>query len=176
MAFTVQDPDAPLSTANAYISVADFKAYHDQRGNDYSSSSDSQIEESIVRSTDFVDSRWTFAGYRQAGQSQSTECPRSGVEDQRTGYWLDGYPPELEEACAEYALTALSGSLYASPNIDTTGLKVKVSKKKVAVLETETEYFQGGSNSNAWIGHPVADAKMKKTRLLTSTRRTLGRG
>ena len=176
MAFIVQTPDAPLSDANAYISVAYFKAYHDDRGNDYSSSSDSDIEESIVRVTDYVDTRWTFAGYRQAGETQSTECPRSGVKDERTGYWLEGYPPELEEACAEYALIALAGSLYAAPNIDNTGLKVKITKKKVAVLEKDTEYFQGGSNSNAWLGYPVADGKMKKTRLLTSTRRTLGRG
>ena len=175
MAFIVQDPDAPLSTANAYISVAYFKAYHDDRGNDYSSSTDSDIEESIVRVTDYVDSRWTFAGARE-DSDQSTECPRSGVYDPRTGFTVDPYPPELEEACAEYALSALAGSLYASPNVDNTGLKVKMTKKKVAVLETETEYFQGGSNSNAWVGYPVADAKMKKTRLLTSTRRTLVRG
>ncbi len=175
MAFIVQDPDAPLSTANAYISVAYFKAYHDDRGKDYSSSSDTEIEEAIVRVTDYADSRWTFAGYRQ-DVDQSTECPRSGVYDSRTGFEVDHYPPELLEAAAEYALSALAGSLYAAPNIDSTGLKVKITKRKVAVLETETEYFQGGSNSNAWVGYPVADGKMKKTRLLTSTRRTLGRG
>ena len=175
MSFIVQDPDAPLSTANAYISIAYFKAYHDDRGNDYSSSSDTDIEESIVRATDFMDSRWTFAGDRE-DVDQSTECPRSGVYDPRTGFELDHYPAELTEACAEYAMSALAGSLYASPNVDSTGLKVKMTKKKVAVLETETEYFQGGSNSNAWVGWPVADGKMKKTRLLASTRRTLGRG
>lgn len=175
MAFIVQDPDAPLSTANAYISIAEFKAYHDDRGNDYSSSSDTEIEEAVVRATDYMDSRWTFAGARE-DVDQSTECPRSGVYDPRTGFEVDHYPPELEEAAAEYALIALAGSLYAAPNIDTTGLKVKRSRKKVAVLDKETEYFQGGSSSNAWLGYPVADGKMKKTRLLTSTRRTLGRG
>lgn len=174
MAFIVQDPDAPLSTANAYISVQAFKDYHDERGNAYTAS-DTDISEVIVRATDYIDSRWTFAGARK-DSDQSTECPRSGVYDPRTGFTVDPYPPELEEACAEYAMSALAGSLYASPNIDATGLKVKITKKKVAVLETETEYFQGGSNSNAWVGYPVADGKMKKTRLLTSTRRTLGRG
>ena len=174
MAFIVQDPDAPLSTANAYISVADFKAYHDDRGNAYSAS-DTEIEQAIVRATDYMDSRWTFAGARE-DIDQSTECPRSGVYDSRTGFTVDPYPTELTEAAAEYTMSALAGSLYAAPNIDNTGLKVKITKKKVAVLETETEYFQGGSNSNAWVGYPVADGKMKKTRLLTSTRRTLGRG
>ena len=174
MAFVVQDPDAPTDDANDYIAVQTFKDYHDDRGNAYSAS-DTEIEEAIVRATDYVDSRWTFGGAR-VDADQSTECPRSGVYDANTGYSLDPYPPELEEACAEYAMSALAGSLYASPNVDSTGLKVKMTTKKVAVLETETEYFQGGSNSNAWVGYPVADAKMKKTRLLTSTRRTLGRG
>lgn len=174
MAFIVQDPDAPASDANAYIAVADFKAYHDDRGNAYTAT-DTEIEQAIVRATDYQDSRWTFAGARE-DVDQSTECPRSGVYDPHTGFEVNHYPPELEEAAAEYALVALSGSLYASPNIDSTGLKVKITKKKVAVLETETEYFQGGSNSNAWVGYPVADGKMKKTRLLTSMRRTLGRG
>jgi len=175
MAFVVQDPDAPLSTANAYISVVVFKAYHDDRGGSYSSSSDTEIEEAIVRATDYMDSRWTFAGDRE-DVDQSTECPRSGVYDPRTGFTVDPFPAELEEACAEYAMSALASSLYAAPNLDTSGLKVKMSRKKVAVLEKETEYFQGGSNSNAWLGYPVADGKMKKTRLLASTRRTLGRG
>lgn len=177
MAFIVQDPDAPLSTANAYISIADFKAYHDDRGNDYSSSSDTEIEEAVVRATDYMDSRWTFAGDREIGETQSTECPRSGVYDPRTGFTVDPYPPELEEACAEYALTALSGSLYASPNIDASGRQIKTSRRKVDVIETETEYFQGGaSGAKAWKAYPVADGKMRKTRLLMSQRRTLGRG
>lgn len=173
MSFIVQDPDAPLDTANAYIAVQTFKDYHDDRGNAYSAD-DTDIETAIVRSTDFIDARWTFAGNRQDAD-QSTECPRSGVYDQDTSWALDGYPTELEEACAEYAMSALAGSLYASPNVDTTGRQVKKTRKKAAVLEKETEYFQGGSGS-AWTAFPVADGKMRRTRLLASTRRTLGRG
>jgi len=174
MAFIVQTPDAPLTTANAYISVAVFKAYHDDRAGNYSSFSDTEIEEAIVRATDYTDSRWTFAGARNDAD-QSTECPRSGVKDARTGLYLNEYPPELEEACAEYALSALSGSLYPSPNIDTTGRSVKMVRKKADVIERETEYFHGGSTS-AWTAYPLADGKMRKTRLLISTRRILGRG
>lgn len=175
MAFIVQTPDAPLSTANAYIAVQTFKDYHDDRAGDYSSFNETEIEEAIVRATDYIDSRWTFAGVRD-NADQSTECPRSGVKDPNTGLYLNSYPPELEEACAEYTMSALAGTLYASPNVDSTGMKVKSVRKKVAVLEKETEYFQGGSGTSAWTAYPVADGKMKRTRLLTSTRRTLGRG
>ena len=173
MAFVVQDPDAPKEDAVAYIAVQAFKDYHDERGNAYTAS-DTEIEQAIVRATDYIDSRWTFAGSREDAD-QSTECPRSGVYDPNTGLSLNPYPSELEEACAEYSMSALSSSLYPSSNIDTTGLRVKSTRKKADVLEKETEYFSGSSSSakRAW---PVADGKMKKTRLLAITRRTLGRG
>lgn len=175
MAFVVQDPDEPLTTANAYISVAVFKDYHDDRAGDYSSSSDTEIEEAIVRATDYIDSRWTFAGAR-VDADQSTECPRSGVKDPNSGLYLNEYPPELEQACAEYAMSALAGSLYPSPNIDATGRNVKSLRTKVDVIEKETEYFQAGGSGSATKAWPLADGKMKKTRLLISQRRTLGRG
>ncbi len=171
MAFIVQDPDAPLTTANAYISVVAFKAYHDDRGNAYSAT-DTEIEQAIVRATDYMDSRWTFAGSRQ-DLEQSTECPRSGVFDPDTSYEVDRYPPELEDACAEYSMSALAASLYPVSNVDTTGHAVKRLRKKVDVIEKETEYFHTGGS--AWTAYPLADGKMKRTKLLTSQRRTLGR-
>ena len=174
MAFVVQDPDAPKTDANGYITAQAFKDYHDERGNAYTAN-DTEIEQAIVRATDYMDSRWTFAGSRQDAD-QSTECPRSGVYDPNTGYTVDPYPAELEEACAEYTMSALVGSLYPSSNVDNTGLQVKSVHKKADVIEKETEYFQSGSSSSAKKAWPVADGKMKKTRLLASTRRTLGRG
>lgn len=172
MAFIIQTPDAPLSTANAYIAVQTFKDYHDDRGNAYSAN-DTDIEKAIVRSTDFIDSRWTFAGSREDSE-QSTECPRSGVYDPKTSWLVDHYPPELEEACAEYTMSALAGSLYPNSNVDCTGKAVKSIRKKVDVIDKETEYFNPAKTS--WTAFPVADGKMKRTRLLAATRRTLGRG
>lgn len=177
MSFIVQDPDAPKSDANAYLTVAEWKAYFDDRGITYTAS-DTEIEYAIVRATDFIDSRWTFAGSREDAD-QSTECPRSGVYDPMNGLELYGYPDELKEACAEYSKSVTDGtSLYPSPNVDATGRSIKMSRKKVAVLERETEYFQGSMSPNKipWISHPLGDGKMKKTRLLAPTRRTLGRG
>jgi hypothetical protein len=173
MAFVVQDPDSPKSDANGYITAQEFKDYHAERGNAYTAN-DTEIQQAIVRATDFVDSRWTFAGYRQDAD-QSTECPRSGVYDPTTSYLLDGYPDELKEACAEYAMASINGeALYPSSNVDATGRAVKKAMKKADVVEKETEYFSGSSGS-AWKTFPVADGKMVKTRLLQSRRRTLGR-
>jgi hypothetical protein len=174
MAFVTQDPTAPKSDANGYIDVVEFKAYHDDRGNVHTAS-DTDIEKAIVRATDYIDSRWTFAGNRQ-DEDQSTECPRSGVFDPMSRYAIDGYPEELKQATAEYALAALAGTLYAASNVDQTGRSVKTTRKKADVLEKETEYFgPTGSNKQLWVAFPVADGKMKRTRLLAPTRRTLGR-
>lgn len=173
MAFVVQDPDAPASDANAYITVQEFKDYHTDRGNVYTAS-DTEIEQAIVRATDYMDTRWTFAGTREDAD-QSTECPRSGVYDQTTGWEVYGYPDELKEACAEYALTALGSSLYPSaPNVDTSGKNVKRYRRKADVVEREVEFFAAGSKIS-WLKHPLADGKMKATKLLMSQRRTLGR-
>ncbi len=173
MSFVVQDPDSPLSTANGYITAQEFKDYHDERGTTYTAN-DTEIEQAIVRATDYIDSRWTFAGARQDAD-QSTECPRSGVYDPNTSYLLDGYPDELKEACAEYAMSTVDGTtLYPVANIDTSGQAVRQLRRKVDVIETETEYFHAGGT--VWKKYPLADGKMQKTRLLTSQRRTLGRG
>jgi len=171
MAFVVQDPDNPASDATAYISVAFFKDYHDTRGNAYTAT-DTEIQQAIVRATDYMDSRWTFAGSRE-DSDQSTECPRSGVYDPNTGWELDGYPTELEEACAEYTLPALSGSLYPASNVDGSGRQVKRTRRKADVIERETEYVS--PSKTPWKAYPAADGKMKKTKLLESPRRTLGR-
>jgi len=176
MAFVVQDPDAPLEDANAYIEVQEFKDYHADRGTVYTAE-DTDIETAIVRATDYIDARWTFAGSREDAD-QSTECPRSGVYDPDTSWEVNGYPDELKEACAEYALATVDGTtLYASPDVDGTGRQVKSSRKKADVLEKEVEYFGPTSGNKVfWKSYPVADGKMKKTQLLASTRRTLGRG
>lgn len=172
MALVVQDPVNPITTANAYIDVVAFKAYHDDRGNTYTAN-DTEIEQAIVRATDYIDSRWTFAGSR-VDLEQSTECPRSGVYDPTTSWLLDGYPPELEEACAEYTMLAIAGTLYPTSNIDTSGQSVKKYRRKADVVEKEVEFFSAGSGIS-YLKYPVADGKMKATRLLMSQRRTLGR-
>lgn len=175
MAFVVQNPTTPTDTANAYISVQAFKDYHDERGNGYTAT-DVEIEQAIVRATDYMDARWMFAGYRlDEDTPQSTECPRAGVYDPVTSWELDGYPAELEEACAEYAFAALAGSLYPTANVDPSGQNVKKYRRKADVIEREVEFFAASGSKISWLKYPLADGKMKATKLLATTRRTLGR-
>jgi hypothetical protein len=103
-----QDPDNPTDDANAYIDLDFFQAYCDLVGYDYSSYTDAQQEQSIIRATIFMDARWSYAGYK-LDDDQSTECPRQEVYDSR-GMWVQGLPTPLLNACAEYAWAGLGRS------------------------------------------------------------------
>lgn len=111
MAFTLQSDDGDVDDANAYISVAFFKDYHDERGNDYGSASDAVIQVWIVNATDYIDNRWraVFKGTILT-EAQSTEWPRDNVVDDR-GDDVEGLPRPLKRACAEYALRQKDGDL-----------------------------------------------------------------
>lgn len=105
MAFVVEDGTG-LAAATSLLSVADFHAYHGDRGRDTTGFGDSAVEAALVRATDFIEVRW---GDRLPGvpltEGQALCLPRSGLYDTR-GDALEGVPVLAERACAEYALRA----------------------------------------------------------------------
>jgi hypothetical protein len=176
MAFEAQDPDVPTSTANGYVSVAYFKTYCDDRGISYAALSDTEIQQAIVRATDYMDGRWTYGGYRYDGD-QSTEVPRREVYD-KEGYSIDGIPDDFKKACCEYAQIDSIGGLVLMPNSQDNTLPGVVSylRAQVDVVEKETRY---NTNKGTLAGRPLwplADSMVKRSGLLASPRRTLGRG
>lgn len=69
-----------LPNAESYVSEATFKAYADAHGFNYSSFSDTQIEQAARRATQFIDSyRFRFPGYRTNRRLQALEWPRIGA-------------------------------------------------------------------------------------------------
>jgi hypothetical protein len=72
MALILQNSTGTVSGANAYLTVAAFKAYHDSRGNDYAGKTDDQIAAAIVRGTDFIDTRFSFRGIKQPNGVRAT--------------------------------------------------------------------------------------------------------
>jgi hypothetical protein len=178
MAFEVQDPDVPTETANAYISVAYFKAYADDRGINYSAKTDTDIEQAIVRATDYMDGRWTYAGNRY-DDDQSTEVPRRNVWNKDGTIYLDYFPIPFEDACAEYTKIDLIDGLSLMPNaVDNTvpGQLTYLRTRVEGAVEKEQHFnsFKGyGGKYPSW---PLPDKMMQRTGLLASSRRTLGRG
>jgi len=109
MAIVVEDGTG-LTNADAFISLAWLKEYHDARGNDYSAYTDAALEQAIVRATDFISESHHWAGYKikerghQDGE-QALAWPRSYVVD-RNGYSVanDEVPTEIKKATAEVAI------------------------------------------------------------------------
>lgn len=172
MAFTVEDGTG-LENSNAYVSVAYFKGHHDDRGRDYSASTDDQIEDAIVKATDYVDARFgkMFKGYRQS-KGQALEWPRLDAFD-NDGFLLDGVdnvPRKLQMAVSEYAFIVLNlvpneflpNPARAFAYIDestgevvvSTGGQVVRNRDKVGPIESEQWYADEtkGNSGNSAVG------------------------
>jgi hypothetical protein len=171
--FIVQDGETPTSTANAYISVAEFQEYHANRGNTYSAT-ESEIEVAIIQATDYADARWTYAGMKWY-MDQSTECPRQNVYDPNNGgFWVTGIPATMKQAIAEYAFIALTSTLMPNPTRDDSGKKLSGFTKKVDVLTTSRQFLGGGHYE--WPQYPLADRMMRRSGLIANTGGELVRG
>lgn len=160
MAFTLQT-QPPTAGANAYVSVADFRAYHADRGRDLSNTTtypDAMCQAAIVKATQYLDVRFEYVGYRYAAD-QSTEWPRTAAYDNR-GDRLNGIPTPVVQATCEYAYRALDEELLADPSRDDYGKAVKSKSEGVGPIRESVEYVEyGGFEMPAY---PMAD------RLLTS--------
>lgn len=157
MAFTVQDNTGGVAGANAYISVAEFKAYHDDRGASlYGAATDQAIQMAIVKATDYLDTRFSFIG-EKAQTGQTTEWPRFDAWD-REDEPVYGVPAEVKEACAEYALRALTAQINPDPTLDPTGRVVLSKSEQVGPISQSVSYAAGAAFEMP--RYPVADRKL----------------
>jgi hypothetical protein len=157
MAFIVQNDSGNVAGANAYITVDELKAYHDDRGNDYSDYATGDLEKAIVRATDFIDERWDYQG-EKLNSTQSTSWPRRDVyvDD----LLVTGIPDDVKEACAEYAFISAGGTeLDPAPAVDSRNQVIQRKREKVGPLEEETEYVSGGVTASP--SFPVGDRKLR---------------
>ena len=137
---TVEDGTG-LAAANAYISLADADTYWSDRGGDtvWDAAADAVKEAGIIKATDYIEVRF---GHRFLGMplltTQALEFPRQYLYD-RYGNLIEGVPPQLERACAEYAQRAISAALWNEPYVDTKGRRV-VERNKVGPIEEDIRY------------------------------------
>jgi len=165
MAFEVIDSDNITATANAYITVQQFKDYHNDRGGVISTYGNSAIQKAIVKATDYLDQRFSFVGGRRT-TDQRVSWPRVDAYDSE-GYLLSGIPVPVEEATAEYAFIALTTTLNPTPEIDAHGRNIKRIKEKVDVIEVDVTFLGGSLQLPEY---PVADLKLKVRGLIVSKR------
>jgi hypothetical protein len=165
MAFTVQNDTGTQAGATSYMTVLEFKTYHDDRGNDYSSYTTTKIEAALVVASDHLDTRFEYVGEPLSGQSQATEWPRLDAIDNRDRT-IFGIPTVVKEATAEYALRHLAGTtLDPDPTQDAYGQTVKLKREKVGPIEEETEYAGDGTVERP-PSYPSADKKLIRAGLV----------
>lgn len=165
MGLTVQDNNGSVAGANAYITVQQFKDYHADRGADTSAFDDEAIEAAIVRATDYLDQRFLFVGERRYGREQTTEWPRTSAWDRDRRY-INDIPVEVKEACAEYAIRALSQVLNPDPERDATGRPIHSKAQSVGPI-SESVTFVGGAVFQM-PKYPAADQKLVRAGLVRS--------
>lgn len=165
MTLIVQDNSGTVVGANAYVTVAEFKAYHTDRGQSYAGHADSDIETAIVRATDYLDQRFVFVGKRRLGRDQTTEWPRTNAWDRDRRY-VNDIPPEVKEAAAEYALRALTQVLNPDPDRDPTGRPIHSKSEAVGPISESVTYAYGGAYTMP--AYPAADRKLVKAGLVRS--------
>lgn len=157
MAFVVEDGNG-LSTANAFITVAFFKDYHEDRGNDISALiPDSKIEQLIVKATDYINRRFgrKFVG-RRAYEGQGLSWPRAGAY-YLSGWAAEGVPVEVRQATAEYALRANAGDLAPDLTYDQTNAPVTEREERAGPI-VERYKFGGGGMASTFRKYPLADS------------------
>lgn len=88
--------------ADFYGTVAGYKAWADARGTSYSGKTDAQIEQALVRASEYIDGAYAWPGSRTDGRSQVRQWPRAWVIDTE-GYGVpsDSVPTEVTNATYE---------------------------------------------------------------------------
>lgn len=165
MTFLVQDAGGTVVGANAYVTVAEFQAYHADRENPLVGFTSDQMESAIVRATDYLDQRFRFVGQR-TNVRQRTAWPRLDAEDRDENLRTD-VPHEIKEACAEYALIALTQELNPAPTRDATGRVVLEKSETVGPISESTVYGNGGALMLP--EYPVADQRLRATGLVVGS-------
>jgi len=116
MAITVTVEDGTgVANANSYVSVADVKAYANQRGV-VLPSTDDEIAAMIIKATDYLESFACKYQGRKTDCAQSLQWPRTGVVMCCEDFPSDQIPKQLKSAQASAVLIQNEG-LILQPNV-----------------------------------------------------------
>ncbi|URA06799.1 virion protein [Xanthomonas phage Langgrundblatt1] len=111
---TVEDGTG-VANANSYVSVADVKAYAEQRGVSLPSTDD-EIAAMIIKATDYLESFACKYQGRKTDCAQSLQWPRTGVVMCCEDFPSNQIPKQLKSAQASAVLIQNEG-LVLQPNV-----------------------------------------------------------
>lgn len=149
MAVTLTKEDGTgLANSNSYEDIAGADQYMENTGRkaQWKAFSSAVRTSALLVATQFMDDyyRCRYLGVRAEAtiDTQALEFPRDGLAAP-SGAEIPSanIPPEILEACAEYALVAAAGPIQANPTTSGSGRSIKVEKKRVeGAVSIETEY------------------------------------
>lgn len=131
---------------DTYLTVAAADSYWSARNNStWSAASTAEKEKALIESTQYIDSTFSFIGSQILDNVLA--WPRydaTVLHGNFAGKYYDSstIPPQIESACAELALQALSSRL-----IDVKDRGGMVKREKVDVIEIEYSDFAPGGKS-----------------------------
>jgi hypothetical protein len=165
MALVTED-GSQKSDAEAYITVAELKAYAEARDVSLTTINDTALEQMIRKTTAYIEARRSRFQGAKATDAQALEWPRAWVEVSGYAVASDAIPQEMKDAQCELALLVDSGEdIY--PNITTSGRETGITVGPIRVDYDE------GSQPRQPIWRKVEDLlrPLYNTGGLTMTRR-----
>lgn len=153
MAFIVEDGTI-VEDANAYITVAELKAYWLNR-NDPLYDPDGNLQAAIIIASQYVDLNNTWRGYIRE-DVQTLDWPRSEViDDEGRRLSESAIPKALKNAICEYAKRQITSQIQ--PDVDTDTGAIIMKKEKVDVIEQEIQYQEDSTGYYGIKRFPLAD-------------------
>jgi hypothetical protein len=158
----VEDGTGEVVGANSYVSLAEFVAYWNNHGYDFTTETTPAIQRSLIKATQYIDleNGNYFKGYPLL-DDQPLAFPRTCMYIRRHGgcILVEGVPIEVKIATYEYAkrvLTSETGDLQPDPvDRDETGQVVMYSFEKIGPIETKIDYVVGSGSEVR--SYPAAD-------------------
>jgi len=131
--FIVEDGTG-LVNANSYCSVEEFRQYWTDRGVDYSAKTDEEIEQNLVKATQYIDKNFKYIGVRPT-RNQALNWPRWYAYSEE-GYVYSGVPNDIVSATCEAGALAIAGTSFFA----TTETGVSEKTENVGPVQTTYKY------------------------------------
>ncbi len=144
MALIVEDGTGKTDS-ESYASVAEADTYHTNFGNAGWAGTTAVKEVALRNATQFLDTEYHIQWKgRRVDDFQALDWPRAFTDDE-DGFAIasDVIPTKLKNATIELALSALTESL--NPVQSAPVGSIKLTRKKLGLMETETEFAGGAS-------------------------------
>ncbi len=148
MAFIIEDGTG-IASANAYISVAEFKSYHADRGTDVTSLATADVQQAVVKATDFIEQRW---GDRFLGNREFKD-----ISAARATLTFTGQPTNAETVTIDATVYTFNTSLGGANSV-LIGASVEASILNLINAVGAAASFAGSTHGIGTVSHTTVTA------------------